>query len=317
MKDKGTKQIAVIGSVVIDLAVQTPRLPAVGETLLADNFKIGPGGKGANAAVAVQRAGAAAVLLGCIGDDAFGRMEMAALQEEGVDVDAVSIHPEASTGVGIAMIDADGENTILGVLGANDYLSADDVTRALALHQGTLDVILVNFEVPEPAVAAAVRFGVDYDVPVIVDAGPARPYTPETWRACTILTPNEQETETLVGYPVLDDATAERAARELLGMGPSAVVLHRGAHGALLVTTDATTHVPSFSVDVVDTTGAGDAFSGTLSVVVAEGLPLVDAIRRANAAGALAVTRLGTLPVMPTRQEVEMFLECQSEEKAG
>ena len=308
MRDKSTKQIAIIGSIVIDLAVQTSRIPAVGETLLANNFKIGPGGKGANGAVAVQRAGGTAVLLGCIGDDDFGRMEMAALQVEGVDVDAVTVHPEASTGVGIAMIDADGENTILGVLGANDYLGPDDVGRALALHQDTLDGILVNFEVPEPAVAAAVRLGVDYDVPVIVDAGPARPYKPETWGDCTILTPNEQETETLVGYPVSDDTIAERAARELLGMGPSAVVLHRGAHGALLVTADDTIHIPSFSVDVVDTTGAGDAFSGTLSVAVAEGLPLAGAIRRANAAGALAVTRLGTLLIMPTRQEVDAFL---------
>ena len=173
------KQIAVIGSVVIDLAVQTPRLPAVGETLLADNFKIGPGGKGANAAVAVKRAGAAAVLVGCIGDDDFGRMEMAALQKEGVNVDAVAIHPEASTGVGIAMIDANGENTILGVLGANDYLNPNDVAQALALHQDTLNAILVNFEVPEPAVAAAVQLGVDYGVPVIVDAGPARPTPPK------------------------------------------------------------------------------------------------------------------------------------------
>ena len=186
------KQIAVIGSVVIDLAVQTPRLPTRGETLLGDNFKIGPGGKGANAAVAMQRAGAAAVLLGCIGDDDFGRMEMAALQAEGVDVAAVTIHPEASTGVGIAMIDADGENTILGVLGANDYLSPDDVTQALTLHQDTLNAILVNFEVPEPAVAAAVQLGRDYGIPVIVDAGSrpplyprnlARLHNPDTQRA--------------------------------------------------------------------------------------------------------------------------------------
>lgn len=308
------KKIAVIGSVVIDLAVQTPRIPTRGETLLGDNFKIGPGGKGANAAVAVQRAGAAAVLVSCIGDDDFGRMEMAALREEGVDVDAVAIHPEASTGVGIAMIDADGENTILGVLGANDYLSPDDVKRALASHRETLDGILVNFEVPEPAVAAAVQLGADYGIPVIVDAGPARPYAPETWCNCTILTPNEQETETLVGYPVSDDATAERAARELLGMGPSAIVLHRGARGALLVTPDDTIHTPSFSVEAVDTTGAGDAFSGTLSVAVAEKLPLVDAVRRANAAGALTVTRLGTLPIMPTRQEVDTFSRNQSKE---
>ena len=316
MKDKQMKQIAVIGSVVIDLAVQTPRLPTRGETLLANNFKIGPGGKGLTPlSLCKGRSGSGAARLHR--DDEFGRMEMAALREEGVDVDAVTIHPEASTGVGIAMIDADGENTILGVLGANDYLSSDNVTQVVALHQDTLDGILVNFEVPEPVVAAAVQLGVDYGIPVIVDAGPARPYAPETWRNCTILTPNKQETEILVGYPVSDDATAERAARELLRIGPSAVVLHRGARGALLVTSDDTIHIPSFSVDVVDTTGAGDAFSGTLSVAMAEGMPLVDATRRANAAGALAVTRLGTLPIMPTRQEVDTFLKHQSEEKTG
>lgn len=307
------KQIAVIGSIVIDLALQMPRLPKAGETLLVDNIKVGPGGKGANAAVAVARAGATAVLIGCIGDDDFGRMEMASLRQEGVQVDAVAVHPEAATGLGIAMIDPNGENTIVGALGANEYLGAGDVTHALELHRDTLDSILVNFEVPEPVVSTAVRLGKDYGVPVIVDAGPARPYAPDTWADCTILTPNDQETGTLVGYPVVDDVTAERAAQALLAVGPQAVVLHRGERGALLVTADGTSHIPSFSVQVVDTTGAGDAFSGALAVAVAEGLPLADAVHRANAAGALAVTRLGTLPIMPTRQELDAFLSCQSD----
>ena len=216
------------------------------------------------------------MLLGCIGDDEFGRMEMAALREEGVDVDAVTIHPEASTGVGIAMIDADGENTILGVLGANDYLSSDNVTQVVALHQDTLDGILVNFEVPEPVVAAAVQLGVDYGIPVIVDAGPARPYAPETWRNCTILTPNNRKpkswwairSQMMQQQNVLrvnsQNRTECRGPTSGSAWCPSRNVGRHDSHS-------------KFSVDVVDTTGAGDAFSGTLSVAMAEGMPLVDA----------------------------------------
>jgi ribokinase len=301
-------KIAVIGSIVADLAVRTPRVPEVGENLLAESFSVGPGGKGANAAVAVARAGAEAVLVGCIGDDDFGRMELAHLRQEGVNADGVVVDPEIATGVAFIMIDAAGENTILVVNGANDRLSAEAVPRALESHRGTLDGILINFEIPEAAVAAGVRWGKDQGIPVIVDAGPPRPYGPETWADCTVLTPNALETATLVGYPIQDDATAERAARGLLAAGPRAVVLKRGAHGATLLTVGREVHVPAFPVKVVDTTGAGDAFSATLTVAVAEGLPFEQAVRRANAAGALTVTRFGTMPAMPTRQEVDAFL---------
>jgi ribokinase len=301
-------KIAVVGSIIADLAVRTPRVPAVGENLLAESFSVGPGGKGANAAVAVARAGAEAVLVGCIGDDDFGRMELAHLRQEGVNVDGVRVDPEAGTGVAFIMIDSDGENTILVVNGANDRLSATAVSRALDSHRGRLDGILINFEIPEPAVAAGVRLGEDQGAPVVVDAGPPRPYGPETWADCAVLTPNALETATLVGYPVQDDVTAEQAARELLAAGPQAVVLKRGARGALLLTVEREAHVPAFPVEVVDTTGAGDAFSATLTVAVAERLPLERAVRRANAAGALTVTRFGTMPAMPTRGEVDALL---------
>jgi ribokinase len=307
-------KIAVIGSIIADLAVRTPRVPSIGENLLAESFTIGPGGKGANAAVAAARAGAETVLVGCIGADDFGRMEMARLRQEGVNVEAVAVDAQAATGVALIMIDADGENTILVVNGANDRLSAEAVSRALAPHRGKLDGILINFEIPEAAVAAGVRWGKDQGMPVIVDAGPPRPYTAATWGSCTILTPNALEASTLVGYPIHDDATAEQAARQLLATGPRAVVLKRGKRGALLLTADGERHVPAFPVTVVDTTGAGDAFSGTLAVAVAEGLPLEQAVRRANAAGALAVTRFGTMPAMPTRQEVDAFLAQPGEQ---
>jgi ribokinase len=309
-------KIAVIGSIIADLAVRTPRVPTVGENLLAESFSVGPGGKGANAAAAVARAGAQAVLVGCIGDDDFGRMEMARLRQEGVDVDRVRADPETGTGVAFIMIDADGENTILVVNGANNLLSAEAVSQALASHRTTLDGILINFEIPEAAAAAGVQFGKDGGVPVIVDAGPPRSYGPETWADCTILTPNALETATLVGHPVQDDAAAEQAARELLAAGPQAVVLKRGARGALLLTVGREVHVPAFPVEVVDTTGAGDAFSATLAVAIAEGLPLEQAVRRANAAGALTVTRFGTMPAMPTRQEVDAFLAQRGAKRA-
>jgi len=301
-------KIVVIGSIVADLAVRTARVPAVGENLLAQSFSVGPGGKGANAAVAVARAGAEAMLVGCIGDDDFGRMELTQLRREGVNVDGVLVDPETATGVALIMVDADGENTILVVNGANDRLSAEAVSQALESQQGTLDGVLINFEIPEAAVAAGVRMAKKQRVPVVVDAGPPRAYAPETWAGCTILTPNALETATLVGYPVHDDATAEQAARELLSAGPQAVVLKRGARGALLLTVGREVHVPAFPVTVVDTTGAGDAFSATLTVAIAEGLSLEQAVRRANAAGALTVTRFGTMPAMPTRQEVDTFL---------
>jgi ribokinase len=301
-------KIAVIGSLIVDLAVRTPRVPRLGENLLADSFAIGPGGKGANAAVAVARAGAETVLVGCVGDDDFGRMELGHLRQAGVDVGAVGVDPQAATAVAFIMIDAEGENTILVINAANDRLSAEAVRRALEAQRGTLDGILINFEIPEAAVAAGVRWGKDQGVPVIVDAGPPRPYVQATWAGCTILSPNTLETATLVGYPIHDDATAEQAARQLLAAGPQAVVLKRGARGALLLTADQELLVPAFPVAVVDTTGAGDAFSGTLAVAVAEGLPLEQAVRRANAAGALTVTRLGSMPAMPTRREVDAFL---------
>jgi ribokinase len=304
-------KIAVIGSIITDLAVKTSRVPMVGENLLAESLQIGPGGKGANAAVAVTRAGAEAMLIGCIGDDEFGRMEMAYLDQEGVDLSGVTIHPEAATGAAIIMIDVEGENTILVVKGANDYLSKDTVVNILNTHHNILDGILVNFEIPEAVVAAAVQAGEDFRIPVIVDAGPPRAYAPETWANCTVLSPNALEAATLVGYSIEDEADVEQAARELLAAGPQAVVLKLGSRGAMILSEDQEAILPAFPVEVVDTTGAGDAFSATLTVAIADGHSLEEAVLRANAAGALTVTRIGTMTVMPTRQEVDAFLSQQ------
>jgi ribokinase len=173
---------------------------------------------------------------------------------------------------------------------------------------GAVDAVMVNFEIPEETVRAVVEAGHARGVPVIVDAGPPRHYAPETWCHASVLSPNRLETETLVGHALPDDAGLERAAQELLARGPAAIVLKLGARGALACTAAGNQWVPGYHVPVVDTTGAGDAFTAGLALALAEGRPLGEAVRFANAAGAVAVTRLGALSAMPTRQEVAALM---------
>ncbi len=307
------KTIASIGSIVIDLAVTTPRVPITGENILAHSFQMGPGGKGANAATALARAGARALLVGCVGNDDFGRFELAALKQYNVETEAVQI-VEAGTAIAVIMVDDNHENTILVVMGASNLLTAERVEQALMPHRDTLDMLLIDFEIPEEAVAAAVQFGKQYHIPTLVDAGPPRTFAPATWKDCTIISPNALEAATLVGYPVENDEDALRACRDLLAQGPQAVVLKRGAAGSLLVTREETLHVPGFKVNAVDTTGAGDAFTATLAISYVEGRPLREAVLRGNAAGAIAVTRFGTMPAMPYQIEVEAFLVERAKE---
>jgi len=302
-------KIAVVGSIITDLAVLTPRVPERGENILAYRLQIGPGGKGANAAVAVARMGAESILIGRVGDDHFGSEELAALRAEGVNTNSVGIDPEVQTGAAVVMVDDEGENTILVIIGANDLLTPEHVETGLAPHWDHLDALLVNFEVPEETVAATIRAAYAHGVPTVVDAGPPREFGADVWGRATVISPNALEAATLVGHPVESDTQVEDAAWELLAGGPQAVVLKRGSAGALLVTREeGEQHIPSFRVNVVDTTGAGDAFSGALVVAMAEGKPLHQAVRLANAAGALTVTRVGTLPAMPTWAEIEDFL---------
>ncbi|MEK6646348.1 MAG: PfkB family carbohydrate kinase [Candidatus Firestonebacteria bacterium] len=301
------KTIATIGSIIADLAVKTPRVPVSGENVLAHSFKIGPGGKGANASVGVARMGASSILVGCIGNDDFGKMELSALKSEGVNIKGVKVDSNASTGVAIIMVDDNSENTILVVLGANANLYPEDVQKALQPHWKKLDAILVNFEIPEDVVAKVCEEGYNHNVPVIVDAGPPRNYSPKTWRKAKIISPNRLEIETLVGYKIKNDSMLLKAAKQILSYGPEVVVIKRGKNGILLCSANETIVIPAYKVKPVDTTGAGDAFTSAFTVAVAEGCSLQEAVRFGNVAGAIAVTRFGTLPAMPTRAEIEKF----------
>jgi ribokinase len=306
-----TSRIAVIGSLTVDMAVQAPRLPHKGENLQAHAFKMGAGGKGANAAAAISRMGGEALIIGCIGDDELGRFEQAALQAEGIETVGLTMVPGAPTDVAVIIVDDGGDNSVLAIIKTNLLLTGRTVESALASHWGALDAILVNFDCAESAVAAAVQSGKAHNIPVVVDAGPIRGYGPETWRDATVLSPNADEAAALAsvaGVTLQDDRATRRAARGLLAAGPGAVVLKLGGRGALLLTRKRETYIGPFPVKVVDTTGAGDAFSAALTLALAEGQPMPEAVRFGNAAGALATTRFGTLDAMPTRTEVNALL---------
>lgn len=304
-------KIAVVGSLSVDIAVQAPRVPRKGENLYGRDFRMGAGGKGANAATAIVRMGGDCLLVGCIGDDQLGNLELTTLQVEGVDTSAVVIVPGAPTDVVLVIVVDDGRNAVLAISQTNRLLTGPAVTAALRPHGLTLDGILINFECSPSAIVAAVRLGQEYEIPVVVDAGPVCQYDPTVWSGTTILSPNVQETLALAGVTATDspdDHSVREAARKLLAAGPEAVVVKMGGKGALLLTPEEELLVPAFSVAPVDTTGAGDAFSAALTLAFVHGAELPAAIRYANAAGALATTRFGALEAMPTAADLEKFL---------
>lgn len=297
-------RIAVIGSIVIDILVDTPRLPGSGENLHVSRIQVTPGGKAANAAVAFTRLGGRAHLLGNMGDDFFADYAAAALQREGVDITGVGRDPAADTGAGVLLVEPNGRTAFLIAPGANQTLAADRLEAALRPLLPRLDGLLLNFEAPEAALLRAVALAEAHGLPVFVDAGPFRPYSPRLWRHAAVLTPNEAEAQALVGYPLADDRAILAAAQTLLAQGPQAVVLKLGPRGALWATADAIGWEPAFPVQVVDTAGAGDAFTAGLVFTLLQGRPLPQAVRFANACGALAASRFGTMPAMPWADEV-------------
>jgi ribokinase len=304
--------VAVVGSINMDLSFVAERVPLRGENLRARSLDVGLGGKGSDAAIAVARLQGGASLVACVGDDDFGRQALAALQAEGVQAGGVHVLPDAATGVALIMVDDAGENTILVVIGANERLEASQVRASLEALSPPPDALLVNFEIPGAAAQAAIAWGRERDLPVIVDAGPVRDYGPDVWGAADILSPNVAETAHLSGLPVTDLPTARAAAARLRAQGPRAVALKLGARGCLLLDEAGARLAPAYRVTPVDTTGAGDAWSAGLALALARGWSLDEAAAFANACGAVAVTKPGAVASMPTLAEVQALQAAQT-----
>jgi ribokinase len=298
--------IVVVGSLNADLCVQVAQFPVPGETITGEGFTVLPGGKGANQACAAGRLGGRVAMIGQVGADGQGEMLRASLRAAGVDVSLVTTDPRAATGVAVITVDRSGENEIVLAPGANGTFTAERLADAEPAIRAAR-VLLLQLEIPLATVVRAAQIARGAGVTVILDPAPAVPLPDALLALVDYLTPNEGELAIAAGEAPGEAGAAAidaRAAR-LLARGCRQVVVKMGARGARLVTADGARAWPSFPVEAVDTTAAGDAFNGALAVAFAEGQPLDRAMRFATAAGALSVTRLGAQPSMPTRAEVD------------
>jgi ribokinase len=296
------RRVVVLGGLNMDLVVEAPRLPVAGETVLGGAFRTASGGKGANQAVAAARVGARVMMIGCVGDDAYGGQLRGALRKDSVDVRHVR-RVAAPTGVALIVVQPGGENLIAVAPGANACLSGADIAAAqssLAKANAVVSQLEVPLETVEAGAAAARAAG----VPFVLNAAPAQVLPADLLRQVEVLIANETELAVLFGQHVADGDEAA-AAQALLGHVTGAVVVTLGARGALVVERRGATAVPAFRVQAVDATAAGDAFVGGLAARYAGPESLVEAARFGAAAGALACTRAGAQPSLPTLAEVE------------
>ncbi len=297
------KSVLVVGSSNTDLIIRVPRIPRPGETVLGGAFSTAAGGKGANQAVAAARAGGRVTFVARIGADGFGDRTLAGLEADGIDTRHVLRTAEAPSGIALITVGERGENSISVASGANALLSEADVARAGEAFAAA-DIVLLQLESPLAAVEAAVRKAGERGIPVILNPAPARELDDALLAGVSVLTPNEHEAELLTGIAVEDDRSAREAARRLRDRGPGTVVITVGERGVYASAEGFEGSVPAFKVEPVDTTAAGDVFNGALAVALAERLALREALRFAQAAAAISVTRLGAQPSAPTRAEI-------------
>jgi ribokinase len=300
-------RIAVVGSSNTDMIIRLDRLPRPGETLLGGEFVTAAGGKGANQAVAAARAGGRVTFIARVGRDVFGDRAIAGFVRDRIDVRHVVRDRTSPSGVALIFVARGGENSIAVAGGANARLSPADVRKARAAIAAA-SVLLMQLETPLETICAAAEYAAQAGVRVLLNPAPAQPLPDGLLRRVSVLTPNETEAELLTGVRVSHAAAAARAADRLLARGVWTVILTLGARGALIATREGKQMVPGFKVKPVDTTAAGDVFNGALAVALAEGRTWVEAVRFANAAGALSVTKLGAQPSAPRRHEIERLL---------
>jgi len=282
-------KVTVVGSFMYDLVATAPRRPKTGETLIGDSFGMFLGGKGANQAIAASRAGAIVSMVGRLGNDLFGDQFLEKFSTEVINTDFVIQDTENGTGVGMPLIDASGDNSIVIIPQANMALSVENIDQAESSIADS-DVLVLQCEVPMEANQRAAEIANKNDTLVILNPAPACEIPDALLSLVDIIIPNESETEILTGMPTETDNQAIEAAHLLLSKGIETVILTLGSRGSFLLTKKMEKVIPAYSVEVVDTTAAGDA-----------------SVKIANAAGALAVTKLGAEPSLPSREEINIF----------
>lgn len=303
-------EVTVVGSFAVGLTMRAPKLPIFGETMLGTDFDMGPGGKGSNQSVATARLGANSALLALIGTDKLASIATDLYAAEGVDTALVSTRSERATGVGFIILNDKGENFIILDMGANELMDRASVDAGEA-RIARSDVVMTVLEVPTEAAARAMELGRKHGAKTILNPAPARALPGEIFANVDYLTPNESELRILLGLPADDPRSSRELAGELRRLGVRNVVVTLGRTGALILTDELDVMVPAVPVQVVDTTGAGDAFNSGFAVALAEGRDIVDAVRFGVVCGGIACTRLGVVPSLPTRAQADaLFAEA-------
>ncbi|HWV73320.1 MAG TPA: ribokinase [Pseudosphingobacterium sp.] len=298
-----SSKIVVVGSSNMDMVVKTTHIPEPGETVLGGTFLMNPGGKGANQAVAAARLGGKVGFITKIGRDIFAQQSVQLFDSEGINVDGVLTDANHPSGIALITVDQGGENSIVVAPGANAHLNAEDVIVKLNAYPDA-KIILLQLEIPMETVEATLRYADEKGILVMVNPAPVNKKILDLFPFIDILTPNEKEAEMLSGITIIDIETAKLAATEIRKKGVKKVIITLGKLGAILVNEKGAQHIPSPQVTAIDTTAAGDVFNGAITVYLAEGKSLQDAIYFACKAAAIAVTRLGAQSSIPYRNEV-------------
>ncbi len=306
------RDILIIGSLNMDTVVRAQHIPVTGETVLGRFDANIPGGKGANQSCAAGRLGSSAAMLGLVGRDAFGDALIASLQASGVDTSLIG-RSDAPTGQALICVNDQGNNAIIVLSNANGACDAS-VIRANENEIANSRFLMLQMEIPEEAVMEAIRLGKKHGCTVMLNPAPARRALPEEiLPLIDYLTPNETELSVLTGLPANDPQEAAAAAKKLISAGVKTVIATLGSQGALYVTADAFRLFPAVKVQPVDTTAAGDTFNAAFAVRLAEGASIEEAVRFANAAAGISVTRRGAQPSIPTREETDRFLAAHAD----
>ena len=304
--------VVVVGSLNTDFVLTLDAFPAAGESVLGKTFEQAPGGKGLNQAVAASRLGAQVAMIGAVGGDQFGPGLIRTLTDEGIDA-LVSQIPDTSTGMAIIEVESSGENRIIVVSGANNFLSEDSVETSLREIAGErrIGVVLTQGEVPVQATERALRVAKELGAITILNPAPVRDFPPSVFPLVDYLVPNELEAQglcTLEGNACKSMLDFVEVATSIVDLGVGSVIITRGEKGAVWSTATASGQAAAFRIVPVDTVAAGDAFCGGLAAALNEGQPLNEALRWASAAGALTATRVGAIASLPRRSEVEELL---------
>lgn len=301
--------VVVMGSINMDILVFVNEFPKFSENIVAKGMVTHAGGKGANQAVAVAKQGVNHAFIGAIGNDDFGKQMQEILAAKGVDTDHLIIKKDSQTGTAVGILDQTGENTFLGILGANMAVTANEVEKSLAPVEGK--IFLLQMETSKESVLAALRMAKAKGMYVILDPAPEGCFFEEALSYADLVTPNSQETEKITGIKIVTAEDARKAARIIAEKGVQNVIVKMGSQGSLLYESekDQFTFVEAKKVKAVDTVGAGDTFAGVLASVLSENLAnLHHAIKVATQASALKVSREGGQEAIPTKEELVQYV---------